>query len=275
MQLSSGQATGLAHADSSNLVTVSPINVSPGVHKTSGDSGSPIGTPLVLGKAPCLAQTSISSPLQLNPSMALGLADGINSPAACHPPVTGVGDSMLIPYPNLYSVGIPQSYWDKVEEQFLDVQYEISSISKALNRLCQREFGDITSVSPDIAGDNYPASNTQVEMSPDQDVSCAEHLDSPGDVQQTRTAYADSPGEAVIASGMSSPTEPQSTALPKPSSIGNVLTKGSFCVPCSPTLQALAHSESDLCQGMQCYPEPFIKSYSLCGSRQDPGTYRT
>ena len=84
-------------------------------------------------------------------------------------------------------------------------------------------------------------------MSPAQDVSCAEHLDSPGDVQQTGTAHADSPGEAVIASGISSPTEPQHTAMPKPSSIGNVLTKGSVCVPCSPTVQSLAHSESDLC----------------------------
>ena len=60
-QLSLGQATGLAHAESGNLIKVNPINVSPGVHKTSGDSGSPIGTPLVLGKAPCLAQTSINS----------------------------------------------------------------------------------------------------------------------------------------------------------------------------------------------------------------------
>ena len=55
------------------------------------------------------------------------------------------------------------------------------------------------------------------------------------------------PGEVVIASGMSSQTEPQSTAMPKPSSIGNVLAKGSVCVPCSPTMQTLAHSESDLC----------------------------
>ena len=78
-------------------------------------------------------------------------------------------------------------------------------------------------------------------------MSCTEHLDSPGNVQQIRTAYADSPSEAVIASGMSSPAEPQSTAMPKPSSIGNVLTKGPACVPCSPTVQALAHSESDLC----------------------------
>ena len=84
-------------------------------------------------------------------------------------------------------------------------------------------------------------------MSPAQDVSCAEHLDSPGDVQQTGTAYVDSPGEAVIASGMSLPAEPQSIAMRKPSSIYNVLTKGSVCVPCSPTMQALAHSESDLC----------------------------
>ena len=52
LQLSSGQATGLAHADIGNPVTVSPINTSPGIHKTSGDAGSPIGTPLVLGKAP-------------------------------------------------------------------------------------------------------------------------------------------------------------------------------------------------------------------------------
>ena len=92
-QLSSGQATDLAHVDIGNLVTVN----SPGIHKTSGDSGIPIGTPLVLGKAPCLAQTSISSPLQLSPSKTPGLADGINSLAACCPPVTGVGDSMLIP----------------------------------------------------------------------------------------------------------------------------------------------------------------------------------
>ena len=53
-QLSSGQATDLAH-DIGNLVTVNPVNTSPGIHKTSGDSGSPISTPLVLGKAPCLA----------------------------------------------------------------------------------------------------------------------------------------------------------------------------------------------------------------------------
>ena len=176
LQLSSGQATGLAHVDIGNLVTISPINTSLGIHKTSGYSGSPISTPLVLGKAPCLVQTSISSPLQLNPSKVPGLADGINSLAACHSPVTGVRDRLLIPDPNLYSVGIPQSYWDEVEEQFLNVQYEISSISKALNRLCQREFGDITSVSPDMAGDNYPGSNTQVEMSPAQDVFCVEHL---------------------------------------------------------------------------------------------------
>ena len=154
---------------------------------------------------------------------------------------------MLIPDPNFYSVGIPQSYWDEVEEQFLDVQYEISSISKALNRLCQREFGDITSVSPNMAGEDYTVSDTQVEMSPAQDVSCTEHFDSPSNVQQTGTAHEDSPIEAVIPPGMSLPTEPQSTAMPKPSSIGNVLTKGSFCVPCSPIMQALAHSESDLC----------------------------
>ena len=69
-------------------------------------------------------------------------------------------------------------------------------------------------MSPDVAGDNYPGSNTQVEMSPAQNVSCAEHLDSLGDVQQTGTAHADSPSEAVLASGMSSPTEPQFTAMP-------------------------------------------------------------
>ena len=87
-QLSSGQATGLALADIGNLVTVSPRSTSPGINKTSGDSGSPIGTPLVLGKAPCLAQTSISSSLQLSPSKAVSLADGINTFAACCPPVT-------------------------------------------------------------------------------------------------------------------------------------------------------------------------------------------
>ena len=103
-QLSSGQATGLAHADIGNPVTVSPINTSPGIHKTSGDSGSPIGIPWVLGKAPCLPQTSISFPLQLSPSKAPGIADGINSLAVCHPCVTGVWDNMLIPDPNLYSV---------------------------------------------------------------------------------------------------------------------------------------------------------------------------
>ena len=128
-QLSSGQATGLAHTNMDSPVAVNPISTSPGIHKTPGDSGSPIGTPLVLGKASCLAQTSISSPLQLSPGKASGLADGINSLAACCPPVTGVGDSMLIPDPNLYSVGIPQSNWDEVEEQFLDVQYEISCIT--------------------------------------------------------------------------------------------------------------------------------------------------
>ena len=62
-QLSSGQATGLARADIGNLVTISPINTSPGIHNTSGDSGNPISTPLVQGKAPNLAQSSISSPL--------------------------------------------------------------------------------------------------------------------------------------------------------------------------------------------------------------------
>ena len=170
-QLSSEKAIGLAHTDMGNQVIVDPINASLGVHKTSGDSGSPIGTPLVLGKAPCLAQTSIGSPLQLNPDKALGFVDGINSLPVCPPSVTGVGDSMLIPDPNLYSVGIPQSYWDEVKEQFLDIQYEIFCISKTLNRLCQREFWDITSVSPDMARDNYLGSNTQVETSPVQGVS--------------------------------------------------------------------------------------------------------
>ena len=67
-----------------------------------------------------------------------------------------------------------------------------------------------------MAGDNYPDYNPQVEMSPAQDVSCVEHLDSPGDIQQTETAHANSLVEAAIACGMSSPTEPQSTAMPKP-----------------------------------------------------------
>ena len=98
-QLSSGQATGLAHTDMGNPVTVNPMNASLGVHKTSGDSGSPIGTPLVLGKASCFAQT-ISSPLQLSPSKAPGLADGINSLTACLLPVTDAGDSILISDPN-------------------------------------------------------------------------------------------------------------------------------------------------------------------------------
>ena len=43
-----------------------------------------------------------------------------------------------------------------------------------------------------MAEEDYPGSNTQVKMSPAQDVSCAEHLDSPGDVQQTWTAHAQS-----------------------------------------------------------------------------------
>ena len=152
--------------------------------------------------------------MQLSPSKAPGLANGINSLAACPPPATDIGDSILIPEPKVYSVSIPQSYWDEVH-QFLDVQYEISCISKALNRLCQREFGDITSVSPNMAGEDYPGSNTQVKMSPAQDVSCDEHMDSPGDVHQTGTAHADGPGEAVIVTGMSSPAKPQSTAITK------------------------------------------------------------
>ena len=48
-----------------------------------------------------------------------------------------------------------------------------------------------------MVGEGYPGSNTQVKMSPAQDVSCAEHLDSPGDIQQTANAHADSPSEAV------------------------------------------------------------------------------
>ena len=76
-----------------------------------------------------------------------------------------------------------------------------------------------------MAGDNYPGSNTQVEMSPAQDVSCTKHLHSPDDVQQTGTTHADSPSEAVIATGMSSPAEPQSTAITKPTSAGIVLTE--------------------------------------------------
>ena len=162
-----------------------------------------------------------------------------------------VGDSVLIPDPNLYSVGIPQPYWDDVEEQFLDVQYEICFISKALNRLCQREFGNITSVSLDMAGGNYPGSNTRLEMSPAQDVSCAEDLDSPGEVQQTGTSY--SPGEAVMVTGMSSPAEPQSTVITKPKSTGIVITKGSVCVPCSPIVLTASQSKNDEAQTLaQC-----------------------
>ena len=78
-QLRSGQATGLDHTNMGNPVAVNPINTSPGVHITLGDSGSHIGTPLVLGKASCLAQTSISSPSQLSPGKAPCFADGINS----------------------------------------------------------------------------------------------------------------------------------------------------------------------------------------------------
>ena len=159
---------------------------------------------------------------------------------------------MLIPDPNPYSAGIPQSYWDEVQEQFLDVQYGISCITKALNRLCQREFGDIASVSPNMAGEDYPGSNTQVKMSPAQDVSCAEHLDSPSDIQQSN-AHADSPSEAVIVTGMSSAAKPQSTAITKPTSAGIVLTKGSLCVPCSPISLAASQSRNDEVQALtQC-----------------------
>ena len=97
-----------------------------------------------------------------------------------------------------------------------------------------------------MAVDNYPGSKTQDEMPPAQDVSCAEH--SPGDVQQTGTAHADSPGEVVIASGMSSPTEPQSTAITKPDSTGLILAKGSFCVRCPPITLAASHSKNDEAQ---------------------------
>ena len=76
-----------------------------------------------------------------------------------------------------------------------------------------------------MAEENYSRSNTQVKMSLAQDASCTEHLDSPDEVQQTGTAY--SPNEAVIVAGMSSPAEPQSTAITKPTSIGIVLNKGS------------------------------------------------
>ena len=115
-----------------------------------------------------------------------------------------------------------------------------------------------------MAGEDYPGSNTQVEESPAKDVSHAEHLDSPGNVQQTGTAHADSPGEAVIASGMSSPTEHQSTAMPKPSSIGNVLAKGSVCVPCSPTMQASSHSESNLCDKECNVTQPLSSNPTHC-----------
>ena len=129
-QLISGQATGLAHTDVGNVVSIDPINASLGIHKASGDSESPFGTPLVLGKALCPAQT-ISSLLRLSLGKAPGLTDGINSLTSCPSPVTDVGDSILIPDPNHYSVGIPQFNWDEVEEQFLSVQYEISCMSKA------------------------------------------------------------------------------------------------------------------------------------------------
>ena len=105
---------------------------------------------------------------------------------------------------------------------------------------------------PDITGDNYPGSNTQFEMPPAQDVSCAEHL-GPGDVQQTGTAHAESPDEAVITSGMSSPTAHQSTGMPKPSSIGSVLTKGSVCVLCSPIILAASQSKNDEAQTLTQY----------------------
>ena len=88
-------------------------------------------------------------------------------------------------------------------------------------------------------------------MSPAQDVSCAEHLDSTGDIQQTANARADSPSEAVIVTGMSSPAKPQSTAITKPISAGIVLTKGSICVPCSPIALAASQSKNNEAQ-TQC-----------------------
>ena len=104
-----------------------------------------------------------------------------------------------------------------------------------------------------MAGKDYPGSNTQVKMSPAQDVSCDEHLDSPGDIQQTANAHADSLSEAVIVTGMSSPAKLQSTAITKPTSAGIVLTKGSVCVPCSPITLAASQSKGDEAQALtQC-----------------------
>ena len=90
-------------------------------------------------------------------------------------------------------------------------------------------------------------------MSPAQDVSCTEHIDSPGDVHQTGTAHADSPSEAVIVAGMLSRVEPQSTAITKPNSTGIVLTKEFVCVPCSPIPLASSQSKNDEAQTLtQC-----------------------
>ena len=123
-------------------------------------------------------------------------------------------------------------------------------------------------------------------MSPAQDVSCAEHLDSSGDMQQTKNAHADrhneavnasgmssptkhldspcdvqqtgnahadSPSEAPIVTGMSSPAKPQSTAITKPNSTGIVLTKGSVCVLCSPITLAASQSNNNEAQTLtQC-----------------------
>ena len=97
-----------------------------------------------------------------------------------------------------------------------------------------------------MAGENYPRFNTQ-------DVSCAEHLDSPGDVQQTGTAHADSPSEAVIVVWPSSPARPQSTGITKPNSTGIVITKGSVCVPCSLITVVASQSKNDEAQTLtQC-----------------------
>ena len=94
-----------------------------------------------------------------------------------------------------------------------------------------------------MAGEDYPGFNTQVEMSPAQDVFCAKSLDSPGDVQQTGTAHADCAGEAVIVSGMSLPTKPQLTAITKLDSFYTVLTKGSVYAPCSPIVLVVSRSK--------------------------------
>ena len=104
-----------------------------------------------------------------------------------------------------------------------------------------------------MAGEDYPGSNIQVKMSPSQDMSCAEHLDSPGDIQQTVNAFADSSNEAVTSTGMLSPAKPESTAITKPTSAGIVLTKGSVCVPCSPITFVASQSNIDEAQTLTQY----------------------